>query len=147
MNFQIDWAPDLFLGGGAMHNKIFESFRKFSQYEPISADVVGVFVWNIENVFEIPLKLFFIKFAVACDDDENNDDVAVDEVAAIVVVVVIGLLTIGVVYCVLNDVEYDAEYDAVYGAEYGTIYGVVNDVASVNGGSTIVGFCNGLSVS
>lgn len=85
-----------------------------------------------------------MKFAVACDDDENNDDVADDDVMAIVVVVVIGLLTIGVVYCVLNDVEYDVEYDDTV---YGDVYGVVNDWASVNGGSTIAGFCNGLSVS
>lgn len=66
----------------------------------------------MENVLDIPLRLFFIKFAVACDDDENSDDVAVDEaveaapaapmavaLAVLGVVVTIGLLTIGVVYC------------------------------------------------
>lgn len=87
---------------------------------------VGVLDPNMENVLDIPLRLFFIKFAVACDDDENNDAVPVDEVVdatpptpplapiipdvemaacalSVVVVVVetIGLLTIGVVYCVV----------------------------------------------
>lgn len=107
----------------------------------------------MENVLDIPLRLLFIKLAVACDDDENNDDVAVvevvDEAAMVVVIVVadvIGLLTIGVVYgveyvVVVNDVEYDdIEYDVV-----------VNGTISVNGGSTICGCCccfrcNGLSV-
>ena len=46
-------------------------------------DGVGVFDPNMENVFEaIPLRLLFMKFAVACDDDENNDDVA-DEVVVV----------------------------------------------------------------
>lgn len=45
---------------------------------------VGVFDPNKENVLEIPLRLLFIKFAVACDDDENNDDVAVEELVVVV---------------------------------------------------------------
>lgn len=50
----------------------------------------------MENVLEIPLRLLFMKFAVACDDDENNDDVADELVAVIVVVVEKFLLAIGV---------------------------------------------------
>lgn len=98
----------------------------------------------MENVLDIPLRLLFIKLAVACDDDENNDDVAVDDVVddiVVVIIVVIGLLTMGCVYgiaydCVVNDVEYDVEYDGV------------NDMLSVNNDdSTICGcFCNKLSV-
>lgn len=64
-------------------------------------DGAGVFDPNMENVFDIPLRLLrplrplFIKLAVACDDDENSDDVA-DEVDVVTGVAVKFLLAIGV---------------------------------------------------
>lgn len=89
---------------------------KEMRYALFSAvDDVGVFDPNMENVLDMPLRLFFMKFAVAWDEDENSDDVAVDEavevtpmapeegempanVALLVLVVVtVVLLTIGVV--------------------------------------------------
>lgn len=58
-----------------------------------SAVDVGVFVWNIENVLDRPLRLLFMKLAVACDD-ANSDapDDAVD-VTFVVVTVVVVLVT------------------------------------------------------
>lgn len=69
-----------------------------------AVDVV-VFDPNMENVFDKPVRLFFMKF-VACDDDDSNDDampavlLLVLLVVAFDTVVMIGLLTKGVV----NDV-------------------------------------------
>lgn len=60
-------------------------FLKRFNSEPLlsgAVDVAGVFDPNRENVLEIPLRLLFIKFAVACVD-ENNDDVAVEELAVV----------------------------------------------------------------
>lgn len=68
----------------------------------------------MENVFDKPVRLFFMKL-VACDDDDSNDDampavlllvlLVVAFVAfvtiTVVVVVMIGLLTNGVVYDVV----------------------------------------------
>lgn len=63
----------------------------------LSADVEdGVFDPNMENVLEIPLRLLFMKFAVACDDDENNDDVADELVVVVVAVAEKFLLAVGV---------------------------------------------------
>lgn len=79
--------------------------RKFNCknfHEPWSADVdvdpdVGVFDPNIENVLDSPVRLLFMKFAVACDDDENNDDVPGVELdvvmAAVVVAYAKGVMT------------------------------------------------------
>lgn len=81
---------------------------------PFSCVDVGVLFWNMENVLDIPLKLLFMKFAVAWDDDENNDPLAAEHAALAEVTLVpasvgvmMGLLTSGVEY----DVEYDEEYD------------------------------------
>lgn len=67
-------------------------------FTDVDDDDNGVFDPNMENVFEIPLKLLFMKFAVACDEDENSDDVADDDADAVVVTVVVEkfLLAIGV---------------------------------------------------
>lgn len=75
-----------------------------TKYIPLSAaDDVGVFDPNMENVFDRPVRLFFMKL-VAWDDDESSDD-AMPTVLLLVLlvafvtvtVVVIGLLTKGVV--------------------------------------------------
>lgn len=47
-----------------------------------------VFGWNKENVFDIPLKLFFINVAVAWDDDENREDDPLEFITLPLVVVV-----------------------------------------------------------
>lgn len=44
----------------------------------------------------MPLRLLFMKFAVACDDDENNDDVADELVVVVVAVAEKFLLAVGV---------------------------------------------------
>lgn len=51
---------------------------------------MGVLFWNIENVLDKPLRLLFIKLAVAWDDaNSDGPDDAVDVTLVVVVVVVV----------------------------------------------------------
>lgn len=109
------------------------------KYVPVSvADGVGVFDPNMENVFEaIPLRLFFMKLAVACDDDENNDDVPVELVVVMVAPLAVttvvamapipapGFVTLVMLGLLANGV-------AISELVNGVVYGVDNGVKSVN---------------
>lgn len=68
--------------------------------KPFSAGIdvdVGVLDPNMENVLDKPVRLLFMKFAVACDDDENNDDAPATEPCAVLDVVTAAVLVVIVV--------------------------------------------------
>lgn len=58
-----------------------------------SAVDVGVFVWNIENVLDNPLRLLFMKLPVAIDDVKSDGPDDAFDVTFVVTTVVVVLVT------------------------------------------------------